>query len=354
MNAIDLAERGFVPTPLIRFGIRRLLRQRASWCRAHRGEQLHDLGNSGPIALATDAANRQHYEVPTAFYRLMLGPRMKYSCCWFDDAHDAVGDAALARAEQRMLQITCENAALGDGQRILELGCGWGSLSIYMAEHFPASNILAVSNSRTQRAYIEDQARSRGLDNLEVLTADVNELANHLDAGRCFDRVVSVEMFEHMRNWSRLLSCILDRWLAPDGRLFLHYFCHRHTAYPFEDDRERGDGNWMARHFFTGGMMPSEAMLDGFDGLEVLNRHVIPGTHYARTLNAWLHRLDVNRPEALKVLAGSAVAGGSGAPVDTPVVRFNRWRMFLLACAELFDYAEGREWYVTHRLAGRP
>ena len=288
-----------------------------------------------PIAVRPDAANAQHYEVPAAFFALVLGPRRKYSCCLYDQA-----TATLAEAEERALAETAAHADLADGQDILELGCGWGSLSLWMAERYPASRITAVSNSRSQRAHIETEAADRGLVNLRVITADMNDFT----IGESFDRVVSIEMFEHMTNWQSLLQRI-NGWLRPEGRLFLHVFSHHAAPYLFDtEDKE----DWIAQHFFTGGIMPSHGLLrhvaDTFD-IEADWRW--SGTHYARTARDWLTNFDRNESALMDVLRD---VYGSQATLWK-----RRWRLFFLATAGLFGHAAGSEWGVSHyRLRPRP
>jgi cyclopropane-fatty-acyl-phospholipid synthase len=289
------------------------------------------------LAPVPHLANQQHYEVPAAFFEAVLGRHLKYSCALWEP-----GTESLDAAEAAMLDLTCRRAGLADGQRVLELGCGWGSLSLWVAERFPRSRITAVSNSASQGAFIRARAAARGLSNLEVVTADMNGFA---PAGR-FDRVVSVEMFEHMRNWPTLLGRI-GGWIEPDGRLFLHVFAHQRYAYRFEDE---GDGDWMARHFFSGGIMPVQDLAARVGGpLEVEASWVVPGTHYARTSEAWLARLDAAWPRAVAALSG----GRTRAEAERQA---QRWRLFFLACAELFGFAGGTEWVVSHarlRRAGR-
>ncbi len=338
---IALVERGLVPDWLVRAGIRQLLRRRlrdeqGSGVEAQ-GEVLSELvarWREGPVAVATEAANEQHYELPAVFFERVLGPHLKYSSClWPDGVND------LAVAEEAMLAQTCERAGLQDGQHILELGCGWGSLTLYMAGHYPGARITAVSNSASQRAFIEQRRDALGLDNLEVVTADMNDF--HTE--RRFDRVVSVEMFEHMRNHEALMRRI-HGWLAPGGKLFVHIFVHRFLAYPFESE---GDDDWMARYFFTGGVMPSDDLLLHYQrDLTLLRRWKVNGRHYQRTLMTWLHRMDAAHDAVRPVLRETY--GEQQASLW-----FQRWRLFFLASAELFGFRRGNEWYVAHYLFGR-
>jgi cyclopropane-fatty-acyl-phospholipid synthase len=330
---IDWAETGRLPDALVRLGVRRMVDGRARRAEAE-GAAAHERFVAGladaPIALHADDANVQHYEVPADFFRAVLGPRLKYSGCWYDRP-----DATLREAEEAMLARTVERAGLADGMRVLDLGCGWGSLSLWIAERFPRCEITAVSNSKLQRESILADARARGLDPFRVETADVNVYAPE---GR-FDRVVSVEMVEHVRNWPRLLGRVAS-WLEPEGRAFVHHFCHREFAYPYEIE---GDGDWMARHFFTGGMMPSADLLSRFDrDLEVVERWDVDGTHYARTSEDWLRNLDAARDALEGVLR----------PVHGPETAraLGRWRLFFMGCAELFAHDRGRTWGVTHQL----
>ena len=337
-NAIALAERGLVPDPLIRIGIRRLLAKRLSDCRSagleSEAKEFADFVehmNRSPLALHTKDANAQHYEVPTEFYRLCLGPRFKYSSCYFK-----THQTTLKQAEEDMLALTCSRAELKDGQSVLELGCGWGSLSLWMAEKYPHSNITAISNSASQRQYIESQAVAKGFKNLKVITCDMNDFS----IDQRFDRVVSVEMFEHMRNY-RMLFERISHWLKDDGKLFFHIFCHGEFTYPFEVE---GDDNWMGKNFFTGGIMPAYSLPLRFqEHLQIAQQWKVDGTHYARTAEEWLKALSRNRTAALTVFRQS------GSP-EQPEVLVNRWRIFFLACAELFQFDEGREWFVGHYL----
>lgn len=341
MSAIDWAERGWLPDAAVRWGIRRLLaaRLRLEGGRSQdeadrRKSAFADACRRGPVAAETKRANEQHYEVPSAFFVRILGPRLKYSSCLWE-----AGTDDLAASEEAMLSTTCERAEIRDGMELLDLGCGWGSLSLWLAERYPSSRILAVSNSRTQKEFIDDQALRRGFaSRLDVVTCDMNDFATE----RRFDRILSIEMFEHMRNHAELLRRIAG-WLRPEGKLFVHIFVHRTSAYPFETE---GDGDWMAQHFFTGGMMPSEDWFRWFpEALEVERQWSVDGTHYARTLEAWLRRLDGHRDELRELFAQS-----HGREAD---VRLNRWRIFLMACAELFAYRGGQEWRVGHYLLHR-
>jgi cyclopropane-fatty-acyl-phospholipid synthase len=343
-----VVDRGLLPDALLRPAVRRLLARRAASLaaggvegRAERQRRLVADLSSSPVAMSTDVANRQHYEVPTGLFELMLGPHLKYSSGWWPD-----GVHTLADAEEAMLRLTCQRARLHDGQDVLDLGCGWGSLSLWIAERHPASRVVAVSNSRTQRAHIERTAAARGLENLTVVTADVNDLgvrtATDLIHAGAFDRVVSVELFEHVRNHRELTDRIAG-WLRPDGLLFVHVFAHRSDAYPFTTG---SSADWMARHFFTGGLMPSPDLIPRLAReLDLVDRWAVSGRHYARTLRAWLDRLDEQRGPALRLLGD--VHGGAAA------VELRRWRVFHLACEELFAYRGGEEWHVSHQLYAR-
>ena len=332
---IAAAESGRLPDVLVRFGIRGIVATRSK-AEERLGRTASEFASSlsaQPLATYTAAANEQHYEVPSEFFEKVLGSRLKYSCGLFED-----GCASLDQAEEAMLRVTCERARLYDGAVILELGCGWGSLTLWMAEHYPASKIVAVSNSNTQREFIEKQCQERGLQNVEVKTANVAHL--ELDGGR-FDRVVSVEMFEHIRNWPKLYARVAT-WLAPDGLFFKHIFCHREHAYFFEDE---GEEDWMARHFFSGGVMPCFELPSCVgDALALEESWKISGEHYAKTAEAWLEKTDSQRSDLLEM--GIFEPGLE----ISPKVALQRWRMFFMACAELFGFEDGNEWFVGHYL----
>lgn len=336
MSLISLAEQKRFPDTIIRMGIRRLLRQRLSDQRADDLQQADRIKQAlmaelhqSPIAIDTDAANSQHYEVPAQFYKLALGKHLKYSACLYSDSITELDDAELA-----MLDCYLERAQLQDGQDILELGCGWGSLTLHMARRFPNANIIGVSNSNSQREHIMAQAQNEGLSNIEIRTCDVNVLALEEQ----FDRVVSIEMFEHMRNYRHLLENIAT-WLRAEGQLFVHIFCHRNLMYPFET---QGDDNWMGRYFFTGGLMPAADTLLHFQEHFTIDRQwLVNGKHYAKTSEAWLDNTDKHK-DTIIALFEDCYGKNQGK------LWWQRWRLFFMSCAELFAYNDGNEWLVSH------
>ncbi|HPR64297.1 MAG TPA: cyclopropane-fatty-acyl-phospholipid synthase family protein [Thermoanaerobaculia bacterium] len=326
---------------MIRWGIRRLLARRLREEHADNGEasiqRQQDLIlrlSQSPIALHTRDANEQHYEVPTSFFEKVLGKRLKYSCGYWPE-----GVRDLDSAEQASLQMVIDRAEIQNGQTILDLGCGWGSLSLFLAENFPEASITSVSNSSTQRTFIENRCRTLGYDNVTVITADINAFS----PPAAYDRIISIEMFEHIRNYCLLMNRI-SHWMKPGGKLFVHHFSNVHVAYPFETG---GDSDWMARYFFTGGMMPSDDFLLHFQqDLQVLRRWRLNGNHYRKTCEAWLNNMDSHKKtiqDQFKDRYGKKDA----------MKLWSYWRVFFMACSELFGYHNGEEWVVSHYLFGR-
>ncbi len=339
---INLAEKGFLPDLLIRLGIKRLCGQRLSETNTlglealeNSHQQWIDLLTESPVAIVPEKANEQHYEVPPKFFELVLGANLKYSSgYWSKEVF------SLDESELEMLKITCERAGLVDGQDILELGCGWGSLTCFMAQKFPNSKITAVSNSKDQRNFIQQKNDKLNLQNIKVFTADMNDFSTD----EKFDRVISIEMFEHMRNYDELLKRI-DGWLKQNGKLFVHIFSHKEVAYPFED---KGDGDWMAREFFSGGQMPSHRLLMSFpDRMKIEKNWRVSGTHYEKTSLAWLRKMDTNKIEVLELF--KTTYGEKDASEW-----FQRWRIFFMSCEVLFGFNEGSEWGVSHYLFEKP
>ncbi len=336
--AIDWSEQGLIPDPLVRQGIRRLLKERLQALQVDDATAAGEASakftaalRDAAVAPVPEKANEQHYEVPAAFFAEVLGPNRKYSSAWWPE-----GVSTLEQAEAAALAATCERAGLADGQDVMELGCGWGSLTLWMAKHYPTSRITAISNSSSQREYIETAARARGLENVRVITCDMNEFA----ADRQYDRIVSVEMFEHMRNWPELFRRV-STWLKPEGKFFMHVFVHRSTPYAFV---ARDAGDWMSQYFFSGGMMPSDELALQFqDHLRFVRRWRWDGQHYERTANAWLDNMDARRAAVMPVL--EQAYGREAA-----TVWWSRWRIFFMSCAELFGFENGQQWWVSHYL----
>ncbi|HSD64739.1 MAG TPA: cyclopropane-fatty-acyl-phospholipid synthase family protein [Ignavibacteriaceae bacterium] len=337
----SLLTKNLLPDPLIRFGIRKLLKERLKEEKKQSAEAQQDhlmklisMLKESPIAVNTANANEQHYEVPTSFYRKVLGKNLKYSCGFWEE-----GDNNLDESERKMLELTCRRAGIKDGDEILELGCGWGSLTLFMAEKFHGCRITAVSNSRTQKEYIDSESSRRGLKNVTVITADMNTFV----IDKKYDRIVSVEMFEHMRNYAALFNNI-HGLLKPGGELFIHIFTHREYSYLFEVKNET---DWMAKYFFTGGIMPGNNLLFYFSGnFEVKNHWIINGRHYEKTSNAWLKNMDRNKDSILKLF--SETYGGKNK-----IKWWVYWRVFFMSCAELWGYKNGEEWMVSHYLFKR-
>lgn len=333
-SAIELMERGLIPDQAMRLGMKTLcggrLKEKTDW-QAERNRFVRE-STLSEIAPLPEKANQQHYELPAEFFEIVLGSRRKYSCCYWPNDVDT-----LDAAEVAALEVTCQRAEIAPNMQVLELGCGWGSLTLWMAENYEGLHVTAVSNSQSQREYIERQAENRGLsDRITVITADMNDF----DTTSKFDRVVSIEMFEHMRNHARLLERVA-RWLSADGKLFVHVFCHREQVYAFIDE---GPASWMTRNFFTGGMMPSRDLLTQYD--QVMHAEAEwewNGMHYKKTQDAWLKQLDENRERVIPIM--QQTYGTRNA-----IRWFHRWRMFFLACSELFGYDNGREWFVAHYL----
>lgn len=332
-----MLEKNLLPDPLVRFGIRNLLKQRINEdigknevIKKQKKADFIQKQSSFPIAVNTLDANEQHYEVPTEFYHFVLGKNKKYSCGHWDNSTN------LDDAETEMLEITTQRAKLVDGQDILELGCGWGSLTLYMGQKYPNSKITAVSNSKTQKAFIDSEAKKRGLDNITVITCDINKF----DIDGKFDRVVSVEMFEHMRNYEKLLGKI-KKFLKDDGKLFVHIFVHKDTPYYFD---VKDDSDWMSKYFFSGGIMPSDDLLYHFENqFKVVEHTKVNGVHYSKTAEAWLENQDKNKKEIMELFENHY--GKKEA-----LKWFSYWRVFFMACSELWKYKNGEEWFVSHYL----
>ena len=335
-NLIKLAERGTLPDFLIRIGIRKLCKVRLDYIEKNGPEFIEDHHQAwveklkkSPIALVPEKANEQHYEVPPEFFNLVLGKHLKYSSGYWPD-----NNVSLDQSEEIMLQKTCKRAEIKNGHSILELGCGWGSLTCYMAKKFPNSKIIAVSNSSDQKKMILKRCEFDNIKNVSVITADMNIFS----IDKKFDRVVSVEMFEHMRNYEILLERI-SNWLKDDGKLFVHIFSHRELVYPFED---KGEGDWMAREFFSGGIMPSHKLLLHFSKhMRIDSLWKVNGLHYSKTSLAWLKLMDKNRSKILGIFSNTY---GNGQEKKW----FQRWRIFFMSCEELFGYDRGIQWGVSH------
>ena len=345
IDAINWAEQGLLPDGLIRTGMRRLMAQRLAEHHAKPVSQrtaefrqfLAEM-RASPIAINTQDANEQHYEVPAEFFDLHLGPRRKYSCCWYE-----TGRESLAQAETAMLRIYAQRARLDElpaGARVLDLGCGWGSLSLWLAEHYPHLEVVGLSNSNGQREFILREAKRLGLGNLRICTGNVAEFefpADVLLSG--FDRVMSIEMFEHMRNHEALLAKV-RRWMTPEALLFVHIFAHPTLCYPYEV-KDRSD--WMTQYFFLGGIMPNEHLLTQHQNdVQLVDQWWVDGGHYQQTAEHWLEGMDQKKAAIMPIFRD---AYGHDAERW-----FQRWRMFYMAVAEFFGYQHGSEWGVAHYL----
>tara|TARA_S200000501_G_scaffold373157_1_gene419642 strand:+ start:4557 stop:5588 length:1032 start_codon:yes stop_codon:yes gene_type:complete len=332
---IELAEKGIIPDFFIRQGIVRNCENRLNNENVSNTEKVSSRKQSwiqqmkeSPVALVPEKANEQHYEVPPSFFEKVLGKHLKYSSGYWPDGVNSLDDS-----EESMLELSFKRAQLKDGDSILELGCGWGSLTCYMASKLPNSKITAVSNSKDQKEHILNRCKNQGLGNIEVITADMNDFETENN----YDRVVSIEMFEHMRNYKKLLSKICS-WLNDGGKLFIHIFTHQSVVYPFEN---QGEADWMAREFFSGGMMPSHDLLLYFqDDLIIEDVWRLSGTHYEKTSLAWVNKMDANKDSVMKIF--SETYG------DDAKLWFQRWRIFFMSCEKLFGYNNGSEWGVSH------
>lgn len=346
-----IIDSGMAPDFILKAAVRFSLREKTSGSAAGAGnkndieamqkyktEFVENLKRS-PVALRTDDSKHQHYEVPSEFFNLVLGSYMKYSCGWWADLETSEKSAEnLNHSETAMLELSAARAEIKDGMSILDLGCGWGSFSIYLAQHFPESAITAVSHSATQKKWIDDKAASLKLRNIRVITADMIDF----EADEKYDRIVSIEMFEHMRNWKELFGRI-SRWLKSDGQFFMHIFTTEGVPWFYDADN---DSDWMAKNFFAGGMMPaSDLVLYFAENLHIEKVWKVSGRHYAKTLLAWLHRMDRNKKSIMPVFQN---AYGSNA-----VRWWNRWRLFFLSCAVFFGHKKGSLWNVTHYLLGK-
>jgi len=341
-TAITLMEKGWLPDTFIRMGMKRINnnfltseRRLPADTRQQKKAVLLKALKDSPLAIHTDKANEQHYEIPAQFYDHVLGKWKKYSSCLWDHT-----TKTLDEAEELMLATVCQRAEIQDGMTVLDLGCGWGSMTLWLATHYPNCNIVSVSNSHSQRAYIETQCELHGFNNVTVHTCDVNKF----DPGMTFDRIVSIEMFEHVRNYKQLFDQI-QHWLKPEGKLFVHIFCHDEIPYTFETE---GDLNWMGQYFFTGGTMPSSDLLLHFQNeLKIKNQWKVDGTHYQKTARAWLNNQDQHKTAIINLFQ-------STYGEDQASLWFQRWRVFFMACEELFGFKDGSEWYVIHYLFQKP
>ena len=330
---LSLAESGFIPDALIKIAARYISNRRLiEQSDDENKDKIISVLSRGVVAEKTHNANEQHYEVPPEFFNYVLGTNLKYSCSLFDDA-DSLDDA-----EESMLKLYIDRADIKDGHEVLDLGCGWGSFSLYVAERYPDINITSVSNSSDQIAYIKNEAHKKGLSNIKAFRMDVN----NLELNKKFDRIVSIEMFEHLRNYKLILN-YLNHALKPDGKLFIHIFCHKKLTYLYE---MKNNFDWMTKYFFQGGIMPSKDIFQYFeDELEIINQWDINGNHYSKTCKAWLNNHYKNKKKILDIFEKH---------YDEPKIWFNRWRIFFLSCEAFFALNNGREYFVAHYLFKKP
>jgi len=330
-----LLSRGLIPDWILRRGVRNQGKERLKMIKSSDSIKEYDLflkeASLGEIAIHTEDANNQHYEVDSEFFQFCLGKNLKYSCCYWDK-----DTAILDSAEEKMLNLYCERAKIKDGMEVLDVGCGWGSLSLFLAEKFPKSNIIGVSNSSSQKKFIDSQANERGLSNLTIMTNDINTF----NTDKKFDRIVSIEMFEHTKNTKKLMN-LINGWLKPEGLFFMHVFAHKENPYYFDKYQKNA---WMAKYFFTGGMMPNHDLFKDLNSdLNYQKSWALSGTHYEKTSNAWLEKMDSNKSKILdlfKKTNSNYIAKRN----------FHFWRLFFIACAEIFGYDNGKEWIISHHL----
>ena len=326
---LSLAESGFIPDVLIKIAARYISNRRLNeQSDDDNKDKIISVLSRGAVAEKTYDANEQHYEVPPEFFNYVLGTNLKYSCSLFDEV-DSLDDA-----EESMLKLYIDRADIKDGHEVLDLGCGWGSFSLYVAERYPDINITSVSNSSDQIAYIKNEAHKKGLLNIKAFKMDVN----NLKLNKQFDRIVSIEMFEHLRNYKLILNS-LHHALKLDGKLFIHIFCHKKLTYLYE---MKNNLDWMTKYFFQGGIMPSKDIFQYFEGeLEIINQWDINGNHYSKTCKAWLNNHYKNKKKILDVFK---------IHYDYPKIWFNRWRIFFLTCEAFFALNDGKEYFVAHYL----
>ena len=326
---LSLAESGFIPDVLIKIAARYISNRRLSeQSDDDNKDKIISVLSRGAVAEKTYDANEQHYEVPPKFFNYVLGTNLKYSCSLFDNV-DSLDDA-----EESMLKLYIDRADIKDGHEVLDLGCGWGSFSLYVAERYPDINITSVSNSSDQITYIKNEAQKKGLSNIKAFKMDVN----NRELNKKFDRIVSIEMFEHLRNYKLILN-YLNHALKPDGKLFIHIFCHKKLTYLYE---MKNNLDWMTKYFFQGGIMPSKDIFQYFEGkLEIINQWDINGNHYSKTCKAWLNNHYKNKKKILDVFK---------IHYDYPKIWFNRWRIFFLTCEAFFALNDGKEYFITHYL----